>query len=825
MSSGRASEYGPLGPLLADVLSLCPDKSLLTGADLAGQLLALERLTPVLARVHALLPAAVSLLLLDYPLQLPNPVENTMSLLNLLFPTSIRPPKLESEASRSLLAAMSCDPKMSRLMTSHFPLKSDAAAATKNSLMLSRLAFHTGRSIPGSLLYLATTTPGQLTEDQACNYLIYCSVLYPKLNSRACPIALGLVSSAATAKGLSNALKALGCNSCELGALLTEAVTLQGRGVGEMNLDSDVLYRCDPELVKTKTISVHPDSLREHVRAIIAYEMPNPPQLEEQDKWWDRRWLWCVNGTENSLSDRALKLDSSRWKETHQRAYRKMASESLEQDPTLKWDGTTLVSVSPKLEHGKTRAIYACDTLSYFSFARVLDPVQKAWRNRRVLLDPGSGGTVGMVDKIRQMRRTGGVNLMLDYDDFNSHHSNEVMAMVFEELCAYMMLPSSMTRVLVGSFDRTFISYKGKLMKAAGTLMSGHRGTTFINSVLNAAYIRAAIGAPTFDQMDSLHTGDDVYICAMTLRNCASILSACKDFGCRMNPAKQSIGYTSAEFLRCSMTRSTARGYACRSISSLTCGSWTNPNPLEPLESLKNLVTTVRSLINRSGHSNFVNTIAASCKLPASLRMSPGLLARVLVGEISVDNGPIFGGNGSYQTIVTSKLPPDPDPLPDTLPAHASTAYLSRHVSVVEAKAIQLARVDPLPLLKSQSYAKGRTSGQGDSQLPIAWRLLPARTTLGAVTLDDALKHSYRPGVLERYPLMQFVAKRLKTEDIRKLVQMCGGDGDSDNVRAEAFGFDHQAHRFVGVIPYADAASISKRCDSQNIYNAYPINM
>jgi len=697
----------------------------------------------------------------------------------------------------------------------------------KNSLRLSRLiaSSHTDVS-PVITDRLSRIESGVLSDDQACNIILLAACLYPVLGSYGVDVAVGLVSSLSVAKGLSNALKALGCNSCHLGSMVTEAQALQGRGVGDLDLVDEAAYRCDPLRVREKILDVDPDSLRPHVAALIAAELPQPPELEDRDKWWSRRWLWCVNGSENALSDRALKLSSRLWKATHSRAYRKMAAECVEPDPTKEWDGVTLVSVSPKLEHGKTRAIFACDTLSYFAFARVLDPVQRAWRNRRVLLDPGSGGTVGMVEKIRAMRRRGGVNLMLDYDDFNSHHSNPVMRMVFEELCRHCRVPPNIAAPLVESFDKTFIHFDGRVERSLGTLMSGHRGTTFINSILNAAYIRAALGPATFDSCDSLHTGDDVYMCVPTLRDCASILDKCRDYGCRMNPLKQSVGYTSAEFLRGSITEKSARGYACRAIASLTCGSWTNPSPLEPLASLKNLQTTVRALINRANTANFTRAVAIASKAGAQTRLPVRLLERVLNGSASLDGGPIFGGSGHYVDIRTSVPPEMSESIGQGLPNHASRSYLANHVSPIEAVAMSKASVDPLPLLTAQSYAKGWGLSKAET-VDVRPRFTVSRPLVvrGSISLEDLVKCKMPVGVLNKYPLIRFVSSRLGGEDLRELVALAGGDPAATDIEVEAFGPQARTHRFVGVIPMSDAAALSQRTELGNVYVNRPIYM
>ncbi|CEF60581.1 RNA-directed RNA polymerase, luteovirus family-containing protein [Strongyloides ratti] len=127
------------------------------------------------------------------------------------------------------------------------------------------------------------------------------------------------------------------------------------------------------------------------------------------------------------------------------------------------------ITTSSKLETGKTRLLLASDT--------------------RILLDPGKSVSCYVVDRVKQL--SGRVNIMLDYDDFNSQHSLFAQHVVIDEVCKYVRYNEHNGKRLVDSFNHIYVYCKEKCLgKARYGLMSGHRGITFLNSILNVAYIR-----------------------------------------------------------------------------------------------------------------------------------------------------------------------------------------------------------------------------------------------------------------------------------------------------------------------------------------------
>jgi hypothetical protein len=228
-------------------------------------------------------------------------------------------------------------------------------------------------------------------DDQMSAWLLYAEAL---CNSRVSEyeLAAAAVHYPAEAKKMSTALKSVGANGLLLGAKLVEADTLQGRGVAPVDLVADASIRCDPVLVVEGLARVPQDALSRAIKAVIAEELrPDRVEFRSDDEFWDSRWAWCVNGSHSKLLERARPRYAVSELPGVSNVYRRVFAENTPHNPVPGWDGQVYVTTSPKLEHGKTRVIYACDTISYFAFEHLMQGIERAWQGRRVVLNPGRG--------------------------------------------------------------------------------------------------------------------------------------------------------------------------------------------------------------------------------------------------------------------------------------------------------------------------------------------------------------------------------------------------------------------------------------------------
>jgi hypothetical protein len=833
----RVSEFGRLGIYLSRLLDSHGDVvRSFEGRDFTQRLIRLQGSGASLKMRDPHLPFAVSLLCIDYPMQFATSPSDVMSLLRESFEFSeIRdmgvsfrkacdvshiagnPIMRGGKRGVRTVGTRFCGDRVFRRLC--FPTKKITAAAVKTNIRLGSLcralAGVRGVDVVAKILLPIIGVPN----DVACGAILLALSLEKHFGTFGFEVAQAMVTQVDNAKGLSNALKALGANSSFPGCMLVEGAALQGRATGDVNLADEVRKRTNADEVAKLVIS-DAETMRPHIRAILDVELPAVSPLPDMDEFWTSRWLWCVNGAQNRASDEALGLEAL----PGSRRYRRMAAEEVWDNPIPSWDGTTLVSGSPKLECGKTRAIFACDTRSYFAFSYILNTAQREWRGHRVILDPGKNGLSGTARRIRGAQGHGGVNVMLDYDDFNSHHANEVQAAVIDELCQKYDAPAWYRKVLVDSFDKTFIRYGGHDRRSLGTMMSGHRGTSFLNSVLNAAYIRAAIGGPKFDAMVSLHAGDDVYIRSRTLVEASTILEACKRFGCRMNPTKQSIGFNHAEFLRLGIGPNAAVGYLCRSLATLVAGSWASDDPLTPEQGLTSAITSTRSALNRGSFVHLPRIIARCYSSVHGYKRRD--LDRLLDGSWALEGSPVYNTDLYIRTYRLQRPEPiNRTSLPDNYRDYATRAYLEHHVSPVEVAAMQFCKADPRSTMIGTSYSKGIVPVHSTDKRLARPRLIAQRPyqALGFACVNELVSRPLAGGALASYPLLRLFENRLTDEQIRQLLLMVGGNVSTNNLRASAFGCEGHSCNVIGYLPFGDASSFSKRTSSDNIVVTYHV--
>jgi len=839
----RADRFGQVGSVLLSLFRSfgLPSYSGSFDYDFGGVATSVFSSFGRLASSHPLLPIASAVLSLPFPLQ----CDVDQSSLTELFYTAAgleRGFVWNAAASAPFLAICSsfsqkfsidslhsCSSLFFRVIRDKrfrhalFPKKKHAAVYSKGNLRLAPLLLSLSQSLsPASVGRFIALLGGSVYDDVMQSFCLFGFGLSSHLPRLGYDIAFKYVTDPSFAKSMSTVLKAVGASQCTFGCMLVEGNVLAGRLAASVDLSQDRDYRLSPEGVAAKVLHCDQHELAKHVRAILDDEL-RECTLPDMDEFWDKRWLWCVNGSHSPAASAELGIDHSQLTRFHTQTYRRMAAEACTSNPIPGWSGRTLVSCSEKLEHGKSRAIYACDTRSYFAFEWLLGPVQRAWRNRRVLLDPGGGGHSAIADRVRRSFLGGGVNLMLDYDDFNSHHSTASMQTVIRELCSKLNVDAAFSSVLVSSFDQTYCKVSGEWKKVYGTLMSGHRGTTFINSVLNAAYLRAAWTAPVYDKLFALHAGDDVFIRVHDLTSCAPLLQRAAEYGCRMNPAKQSLGNRVAEFLRMAIGPVSSVGYFARSVASLVSGNWTNVDKLSPLNAINTLLVGARSCVNRSGCNAVGEMIASAARFRGGV--SHKNLKLLCTGAVALEGAPVYNVNGYIRTLSVVEHPPDKLKLEravKSLPRNATTTYLTKCATELERAAMELSGVSLTTDMLTTSYGKGFNIGTGFDGPLISVRHNAPRRLYGRQTSMELLHLQPLLGCFVGHPLMHLMANRLTDDDLRHLCELFGLRVQG-NVREFCFGSETWSRSIIGHLSYADAAMLSKRATAGSILVLNPV--
>jgi hypothetical protein len=408
---------------------------------------------------------------------------------------------------------------------------------------------------------------------------------------------------------------------------------------------------------------------------------------------------------------------------------------------------------------------------------------------------------------------------MMDYDDFNSQHSLRAQQTVIRELVDLTGFNEERGSRLVDSFNNMHLWYRNKeLGVAKSTLMSGHRGTTFLNSVLNAAYIRYFCGELSWRLSESIHVGDDVYMSVPTSAELVNVIGRMSASSCRMNPAKQSVGYVGYEFLRVATGVEGAFGYLSRCVSACVSGNWVGELKLQPLEGLQTIVTHARTLVNRSRVLDISDVL-----IPSAHRMTglpKKVLGNILSGRYSFNGSPVFG-KCSRRVEYTIEETRKELRKQAAVPSNATDQYLSERASDIERYALTSLKSTVKPAMLRASYDK--TLGGVES---VATSLKVARVSLyhvwGAVSVNDALHTQGIEGCLTKYPLLNLLRGELRGPLLRKLIYYAGGDSGADDPRREAWGAHTGGGVIDGWLSYADASLLTQRVDAGVVYTVFP---
>jgi hypothetical protein len=659
-----------------------------------------------------------------------------------------------------------------------------------------------------------------LFDDQVAACFVYAASAYFILGERALDWAVRSVLDPEGSKCVTTALKSLGWNSTPMGAMLVEMNCLLGRGVKPCDWEREISSRVkvDPGMLAQVDLS----ALRSAVRKIYAEELRTEVLFPEMGVWWDHRWAWCVNGSHSS----GLPRYEPKYAVTVpglSRIHRRVFSENISANPVPDWNGKMYVSYSEKLEPGKCRAVFAGDSVTYFAFEHLVKPVEKAWRNYSVVLDPGHGGHAGMVDRIRKIARSSPLHVMLDYDDFNSQHSNEAQKIVIEELVAATGYDAVLGAKLVSSFDHVYICTPDGPKRVTGTMMSGHRCTSLINSVLNKAYLMALY--PPLEHMSTVHVGDDVYVGARSFGEAEALLDSVSG-KVRINPLKQSIGTESFEFLRVATRGSNSYGYLARAVATSVGGSWVTTTESRVKDKLTTFVSNAWTLANRSNNPRgglaLLESALKVCRLPTDLT------TQLLLGAVGLGSGPSRGVLPARYTINPGVVGEDElvelgAALKTTVAHRATKSYLTNCTSEIERKGAQLVQKSLVDLMVESSYKKSfAESEQMHSSGHLVAGLVHATSLTTPVDLLLALRASdeAETGILSKYTLLVLLKPVLNGEQLRVLLDASGEEWYGD-VHTAAWGDRNTGCHTVGVVSYSDASLAGSGLAGHNVVHTY----
>jgi len=678
-----------------------------------------------------------------------------------------------------------------------------------------------------------------LYNDQACGAILHSLIIHKCTGTFShVPFiaAVGLID----AKVITTHIKSTGNNMSLVGSLYSEMTCLLGRGVKPVNFSEDMGYRVNKQKILGSVVTTDKTILANAIHSILKEELCNTQvEFEDVTSYWNRRWLWCVNGSHNKTVGKidphwAVEDDTGILSRLHRRAFSEMLPNNEEYNPLLAWQGVTYFTSAEKLEHGKSRALYCSDSISYFCFNHLLSPIEKVWNNKRVHLNPGKGGLTNMIKRIAAMQKHGQYNIMLDYDDFNSQHSLETLHTLYECVCDYTGYDPVLKDRLLKSIYNSHIYSKGTYIgKRTGTLMSGERGTSFANSILNRAYLLMYIN--NFECVDSIHVGDDVYINVETERQAASIMQDMSNSPLRANPIKQSVGVYCGEFLRTCITPSYSRGYVCRSIASLVSGNWESEHCLDPNEAMTTFLQQMWTIRNRSGGIDISHALITSFSNMSRLKDKQACV-RLLSGISSYNGSPVSGRHSTIEMFKTCEIDisNDQQKLASTaeeqrrlmaLSHYATEAYLEYSISETERDVLEHLNLSPKSSMVQASYNKSMGTDEADQVTSLT------HYTTEVVNLDDRYRMIFSSmsrnieflklkGCLTKYPILTLVKNQIPNEYLTYLVSELYNVYVPENiVREIVFDEVRKLHVVLSPVIFQDVGLLTRGCSYINYIN------
>lgn len=692
----------------------------------------------------------------------------------------------------------------------YFHVKDAVRQANNTNIFLGDILEGVKKQVPiiySELIELATTALC-FSNDQMCN-IILSAISINNTFSNSIELCIRMCYDVYGVKLLNTILKSTGNNSTMYGSLLCEGICLQGMPEDT----STVLDEVDERVTKgndyNERIKLDQCMLYKYVTVILNQEVdmekynPSTP-----DEFWHKRWLWSVNGAHTRALEKyekkyAIKLDG--------RLFRKIAMENYSENIVTEWSGKVYVSPSVKPEIGKKgRLIMGCDTASYAAFSYLLDSVERCWRNKSVLLDPGSDGYYKLSQRIRNLGQ--GVNVMMDYDSFDTQHSLESQQTVIQALCDKIKIDPYMAKKYVDSFQNMQVIMKGDNKgKATHALMSGHRATTFINSVLNKAYIMCAI-EDDMENYRSLHTGDDIYLTTNNMMDVSNLFNKTKLLGIKMNPLKQSVGYYSAEFLRCAVTATESCGYVLRAIPRLVSGNWESGTIKSDREVTQNFVNMCHTIRNRARSSGQFATVVSS-SLHKKTRISKVIAKELCNGTASVDYASYMSNIPIMNTYISKERLVNELYNRETInrESYATEDFLTHGISEVEAKVLTDLNISVKEQMVKSSYFKKdheELDTQSKQLMQITRKI--AIPTMGYSYMSDLSQLTSKKGVLDKYPILQMIKDKLPVSVIQELLHNEGYDVSDTDARRFAFTEWCPGNIFIGNLPYSEMQMTKK---------------
>lgn len=392
--------------------------------------------------------------------------------------------------------------------------------------------------------------------------------------------------------------------------VLFEIHTLTNRVVKNIDWEKEYQNRVNPELAQIKPDFVYKEAKDIFIKGRLINENKNQYRSYRWDDFWRDRLEWGTTGSffspfpeDNSYMEKFDKDFRNKFMYFISLNNDYKLQNFLNREPALH------ASASIKYEWTKERAIYGCDVTNYTITHFVMQNCEELLAKDIAI---GANSNIEIAKKKINYILYDRVPFCLDFEDFNSQHSASSMKAV---ICAYIdtwqdkMSNDQLlaAKWLVESIDNQIVHDNTGLKiiyKSEGTLLSGWRLTSFINSILNQVYFNYIQGTPK-QEHTSIHSGDDIMVGITNLKQVQVIYRNCDKANIRLSPLKCFVGSV-AEFLRFDHGSKQSGQYLTRSIATFVAGKIESKPAFNIRDIISALIERGKQVINRGGSSDII---------------------------------------------------------------------------------------------------------------------------------------------------------------------------------------------------------------------------
>lgn len=383
---------------------------------------------------------------------------------------------------------------------------------------------------------------------------------------------------------------------------LFEIDVLVNRMDGDVDWDSEKEHRVNPRLA-----NVDPRMVYKKAMQIFAHGRVDKPKYLgiTKKQFVKMRWQWTPAGSFYSQYKEDEEYRAPTW-DMNNKLFAVSRMSALHVNKMLDREPAMSATTSTKYEWGKTRAIYGCDITS---FMQATFGFWKAEETLPVYFPVGQNSDNAAVARAVGGTIAGKTPFCFDFEDFNSQHSTEAMQSVLmawrdtysgemtsEQAAACDWVISSLDNVTVNVIKS---GQKVDSYKLAGTLLSGWRLTSFVNTVLNKIYCMHL--TEDDDTIKSVHNGDDILLGIRSLAQAQTMLRNAKKYSIRAQASKCALGGL-AEFLRVDYAEGIGAQYVTRAIATLVHARIESKEPKSIISEMEANETRLGELVLRVPH-------------------------------------------------------------------------------------------------------------------------------------------------------------------------------------------------------------------------------